>query len=87
MCKETILQISDETNGDQLRSYILNIMKSIQEVRNLTGNLGKNGVIYEMYNERLSEANAVLCGLNDLMGDIIGYTVADDIWERQTVTL
>lgn len=49
--------------------------------------LEKNSVILEMYKEQLSEANASLCNLNSLMGEIIGYTIADDIWEKQTVTL
>ena len=40
-----------------------------------------------MYKEQLDESNASLCNLNSLMGDIIGYTIADDVWERQNVII
>ena len=87
MSQKIDLKISDKVSGNQLRAYILNIMNSIQEIREQANNLGKSSVIFEMYKEQLSEANATLCGLNDLMGDIIGYTIADDVWEKQKVTL
>ncbi|MDD4822158.1 MAG: hypothetical protein PHI48_06330 [Bacteroidales bacterium] len=79
--------ISNKATGDDIRLLTLNIMHSIQSVRDDIENLKKSETIQESYNSQLSEANASLCGLNSLMGDIIGYTVADDIWERQPVSL
>lgn len=82
-----IIKISDKTTGDDIRLFTLNIMHLIQNVREDINNLKNSDIILERYDELLSEANASLCGLNNLMGDIIGHTVADDIWERQPVTL
>lgn len=81
------IKMSDKLNGNQVRAYILNVMNSIQEIREQTNSLRKNSLILEMYKEQLDESNASLCDLNSLMGDIIGYTIADDVWERQNVTI
>ncbi|MDH6357627.1 hypothetical protein [Parabacteroides sp. PF5-9] len=88
MKKNTEIQkISDDTNGDKIRSYIVGIMRDLQALRSNIDNLNNNAVIYEMYNFEISEADAEICALNNLMGNIIGYTVADDIWEKQQVSL
>ncbi len=81
------IQVNDLNEGSQIRAYILGIMQDLQTVRTSISNLQNNDVVLEMFQEKLSDANADLCALNNLMGEIIGYTIADDIWEKQVVNL
>jgi hypothetical protein len=85
--KQSICNITDNTSGDQIRSYILETMSLIQQVRKRVNDLHNNSTILEDCEKQLFDANASLDTVNGLMGDIIGSTIADDIWEHQKVSL
>ena len=86
-CSKTICNIIENVNGDQIRTYILDTMKRIQEVRKNVNDLQKNKIMLEECNDKLSEAYKLLITFNGIMGEIIGYTIADDVWEHQKVSL
>lgn len=85
--KTEILTITDDTSGDAIRSHIVGIMKDLQSLRSNIDSLKNSSFILERYIVELNESNAKICALNSLMGDIIGYTISDDIWEKQPVSL
>lgn len=85
--KQSICNITDNTSGDQIRLYILDTMSLIQQVRKRVNNLQNNSTILEDCEKQLVDANASLVTLNGLMGDIIGSTIADDVWEHQKVII
>lgn len=85
--KTEIMTITDDTNGDAIRSYIIEIMKDLQILRSNIDGIKNSSFILERFVFELNESNAKICALNSLMGDIIGYTVSDDIWEKQPVSL
>lgn len=85
--KTKILTITDDVSGDAIRSYIIGIMKDLQNLRSSVDNLKNYTIIFELFEYELNESNAKICALNSLMGNIIGYTVSDDIWEKQPVSL
>jgi hypothetical protein len=85
--KKSICNIAENDNGDQIRSYILETMNHIQEVRNSVMNLQSNKIMLEECNDRLQEAYKLLITFNGIMGEVIGYTIAEDIWDYQKVSL
>lgn len=85
--KTKILTITDDASGDAIRSYIIEIMKDLQILRSNIDGIKNSSFILERFVFELNESNAKICALNSLMGDIIGYTVSDDIWEKQPVSL
>lgn len=85
--KQSICNITDHTSGDQIRSYILETMSLIQQVRKRVNDLRNNSTILEDCDKQLFETNASLVTINRLMGSIIGSTIADDVWEHQKVSL
>jgi hypothetical protein len=85
--KQSICNITDNDNGDQIRSYILETMKRVQQVRKSVIDLQSNKIMLEECNDKLSEAYKLLITFNGIMGEIIGYTIADDVWEHQKVSL
>lgn len=85
--KQGICNITDNTSGDQIRSYLMDTMSLIQQVRKRISELHNNSTIMEDCEKQLFDANASLITLNGLVGDIIGSTIADDVWEHQKVSL
>jgi len=85
--KQRICNITENASGDQIRSYIMETMNLIQEIRKRVSNLHNNRTILEDCEKQLVDANASLVTLNGLMGDIIGSTIADDVWEHQKVII
>lgn len=84
--KEHICDIAENDNGDQVRSYIMETMKLIQQVRNRVTNLQNNKIILEECDNKLYDINKLLITVNGLMGEIIGYTVADDVWQHKKIS-
>ena len=85
--KKSIRNIKDNDNGDQIRLYIMETMNRIQDIRIRIENLQTNKIMLEECEDKLFDAYKLLIRINGLMGDVIGYTISDDVWQHQKITI
>lgn len=77
------MEYNEPDNYQQVRESMLVLMQDLKRVNDGLKNLGDNPLLSEFFGDRITGSTQSMSNSINMLGEMYGFTVADDIMEKR----
>lgn len=77
------MEYNEPDNYQQVRESLLALMQELKRVNDNLKDLGDNPLLSEFFGDRITGSTKSMSKAINMLGEMYGFTVADDIMEKR----
>lgn len=81
------MEYNEPDNYQQVRESMLVLMQDLKRVNDGLKDLGDNPLLSEFFGDRITGSTQSMNNVINMLGEMYGFTVADDIMEKRFNTV
>ncbi len=81
------MEYNEPDNYQQVRESMLVLMQDLKRVNDGLKDLGDNPLLSEFFGDRITGSTQSMSNAINMLGEMYGFTVADDIMEKRFNTV
>lgn len=81
------MEYNEPDNYQQVRESMLVLMQDLKRVNDGLKDLGDNRLLSEFFGDRITGSTQSMSNAINMLGEMYGFTVADDIMEKRFNTV